>query len=240
MHGFLARHPGTLALGVLVAAWSASAGCSSGDQAAGTGASSSTSSAATTGSGGAGGSGGSGGSGGDTTTSSSTGEPSTWPACHTCLATKCSAQQKACGPECIAIQACLDAVCFNLSATGSPEEGQCQVHCQQLHGTGKATHLALVNCANSGSCQPPCAGYSYDYDQCIADADQGSCKTELAACNASQDCQIYRACAGTCTTLVSCLMCASGTGPAAGEKLYESYQQCLDTQCFAEGWLPTF
>src|SRR5689334_17738623 len=114
MNRFLAHHRGTLALGVLVAAWFAGAGCSSGDKTTGAGASSSS---AATNAGGAGGTGA--GAGGGCDGSASSGPDYTWPACHTCLATKCGAEQKACDAECLAIQACIDAVCANLSATQS-------------------------------------------------------------------------------------------------------------------------
>ncbi len=131
-------------------------------------------------------------------------------------------------------------MCWNLSALAAPDEGACQLHCQSLHPAGKQLHLAWVDCASSGGCQPPCAGYPYDYDQCVAAQNAGPCQPARDACTASNtDCQLYQACAAACTTFPDCALCAEGPGPAAGEALYEAYQLCLDTACFAQGWLPS-
>jgi len=179
--------------------------------------------------------------------------------CATCLDAECAAEKAACGADCYAIQACLDSVCFNLSATGASDEGACQVYCQSLSPNGKAAHLAYVNCANGQpealpgvptcgtpgdaggcTCQPPCAAYSYDYDQCVAAQNAGACQSARAVCLASSDCTAYQTCASGCTTLAACQACAATAGGAAGEKLYQAYQLCLDTTCLAQGWLPHF
>jgi hypothetical protein len=176
-------------------------------------------------------------------------------ACATCLDSACAPEKNACGAtsDCVAIQACIDAVCFNLSATASADEGPCQVRCQALHPDGIAQHLAYVNCAQGttdagtaapvpdggvSTCVPPCVGYPYDYDWCVAEQNAGGCQPALAACQASTGCTAYRACAGGCTTLAACEACAASPGGAAGETLYEAYQLCLDTTCLAQGWLP--
>jgi hypothetical protein len=166
-------------------------------------------------------------------------------ACSACLGPACAKEQAACGTECLSIQACIDAVCQHLSAIASSQEGQCQVHCQSLHVTGKQAHLAFVDCAVTGAgCEPPCSAYDYDYKQCIAGVNTGSCKDAFAPCdtgnlaNAGNDCVTYQTCLGTCSTLSACLHCASTPGGAAGEKLFEAYQLCIAESCFAEGWLP--
>jgi hypothetical protein len=83
------------------------------------------------------GGGGSGGAGGSTSTasstasstatSSSTGMNVTWGACDQCAETACGAEEAACDGECLAIQACLETVCFNLSAIGNMEIGRAHV-----------------------------------------------------------------------------------------------------------------
>ena len=184
------------------------------------------------------------GAGGGTTgttssmTSSGTGGDPTVGQCESCLDTKCSAEKTACGPDCYAIQACLDAVCAHLSQTGSSTEGDCQVYCQTLHPNGKAPHLAYVNCVSGAACEPPCAGAPYDYDQCVAAQTAGACKAASDACNASSDCTMYKACAATCATFADCQKCGTGTSGAAGEKLYEAYTLCFDQSCLATYWLP--
>ncbi len=179
--------------------------------------------------------------------------------CATCLRHECAAERAACTADCYAIQACLDTVCFNLSVIGSTDEGTCQVHCQALHPEGLMAHLAYVDCAyaqpqvidagtddagpidaGSVTCIPPCLGYPYDYDLCVAAENAGGCKAALEACEASSDCKAYFACASTCTTYADCEACAAGTAGDAGESLYEAYQLCLDQVCFAQGWLPHF
>jgi len=161
-------------------------------------------------------------------------------ACAACLSSLCSAELAACDSDCIALQACIDTICFNLSATGSVDEGACQVHCQGLHPASKQKHLDVVNCAQSGTAQPPCAGYSYDYDQCKMREDAGNCAAKLTACEMSSDCLAYKACASTCKTLTDCLACGSTTSGMAGQMLYADYYTCVETTCIAEGWLPNF
>jgi hypothetical protein len=157
------------------------------------------------------------------------------------LQTACKAEIAACDADCIAIQACLDAVCAHLSMIGASDEGQCQVHCQQLHLTSKQKHLDVVNCALGASqCMPPCSGYSYDWDQCTADATKNQCKPALDACNASQACLDYQTCASGCATNADCQACSSTTDGKTGEQLYEAYWQCVETSCLPEGWLPSF
>src|SRR5689334_7887537 len=79
-----------------------------------------------TGSGGSGAGGGGLNSTGMTTTSSGTGNGCMMPdggdtslACAACLSMLCSTQLAACDSDCIALQACIDTLCFNLSATAS-------------------------------------------------------------------------------------------------------------------------
>jgi hypothetical protein len=197
-----------------------------------------------------------GGSGGSVTSTASsasssgagTGGDPTVAECETCLDMKCSIEKAACDADCYAIQGCIDAVCFNLSATGSADEGACQVYCQGQHPAGKANHLAYVNCAayepstpDAGvSCSPPCAGAPYDYEQCVADSSAGSCKAASDACAASSDCTAYQACASACTTFSACEACASSASGMAGEQLFEALQLCLAHHCLAEEWLPHF
>jgi hypothetical protein len=155
-------------------------------------------------------------------------------------------EKAACDAECWAIQACIDAVCFNLSARSSPDEGACQAYCQGLHPTGKANHLAYVDCANNetpspeagASCTPPCLGAPKAYDACVAQASLASCKPEADACAASSDCQTYEACASGCATFADCEACAQSVSGAAGEEVFETLQLCLAHRCLAEEWLP--
>jgi hypothetical protein len=209
-------------LGFVLAAWSSTPGCGSGGT------------TTTSSSGSGGGTGGSGTGGG---VSGTTGSGGHFTSCKTCLDTTCAAEETACDADCIAIQACLDAVCFNLSASALPDEGKCQVHCQMLHPGAKAAHLALVNCVQSSPCQPPCAGYSFDYDTCVTQVTKGSCKTAVDACTASTDCTTYEACISSCATLTECLACATVTGGDAGQTLYEAEEACIETICIAPGWL---
>lgn len=175
------------------------------------------------------------------TTSSTTSSGMMWPDCHTCLQSECKTEIDACDAECIAIQACLDAVCAHLSMLGSMDEGACQVACQNLHAGAKQKHLNLVNCAQGGAaCMPPCAFYSFDWDQCVAKEASGTCKPLLDACNANADCQSYQSCAASCGTNAECQACASTPEGKSGRQAYESYWQCVETTCLAEAWLPNF
>jgi hypothetical protein len=99
--------------------------------------------------------------------------------CTGCLYQACGPQLAACDADCMAIQACLDARCYNLSAIGSQDENACQVFCQMQHPpAARAAHIALALCvqgvtpdggaADAGAaCQPPCLDYAYDYRQCV-------------------------------------------------------------------------
>jgi hypothetical protein len=155
--------------------------------------------------------------------------------CMGCLSQQCGAQLAACDAECLNIQACLDAYCENLSATGSPDEVDCQVYCQSQHPTGKQAHVALVSCIQATTCQPPCSGYSIDYRECVSAQNTSTCAGALASCD--KGCTDYEACTGGCTTWAACQACAAGAS-GASEKLYEAYQRCLEETCIAEAWLP--
>jgi hypothetical protein len=157
--------------------------------------------------------------------------------CMGCLSQQCGPELAACGAECLNIQACLDAYCDNLSALGSPDEDICQVWCQSQHPTGKKDHLAMVSCIQTTTCQPPCSGYSIDYNECTAAQETSACAAAKSAC-ATPDCQAYQTCTGACTTWPECQACAAGAGGAAGEKVYEAYQLCLEQTCIAQSWLP--
>jgi hypothetical protein len=175
------------------------------------------------------------GSGGTTGTG---GEDPTSVMCHSCLDTMCATQKAACTGECYAIQACLDALCSSLSASGSSDEGKCQVYCQGLHPTGKQQHLDYVNCAAAGPCTPPCAGAPYDLDQCTAVQLAGTCKAAADSCNGSQDCVTYKACIGACSTFADCQNCAMGTSGQNGLMLDEAVTLCVAQTCLAEEWVP--
>lgn len=186
----------------------------------------------TGGSGGAGGSGGSGGSGGI---------PLDPEVCGQCLDAACDTEKAACDSECLAIETCIETLCSHLSAIGSADEGQCQVHCQTIHVAGKTKHLALVNCAITSwpSCAA-CSSYPFDYEACVAklSSDGGACKGAYDACNASNDCQQYRQCVTGCSTLADCLACDDSPEGVAGAALYVAYQDCITPVCIEESWLP--
>jgi hypothetical protein len=158
--------------------------------------------------------------------------------CQGCVDQACLPQVQACGAECVAIQACLDARCVNLSAQASPDEAACQAFCQSQHPAGREAHVALAACVQASVCQPPCNGYSIDYDACVAAENVGVCAAPLAACTASAECQTYKTCVSTCTDWTSCQACAASTSAAAGETLYESYEACVEGPCLVLGWLP--
>jgi len=217
----------------------------------------STSSGGTAGSGGrTGGTGGTGGStstggttssggtgGGGTTSSGGTGgaggEQILDPVlCHECLNDQCGTPIAACGTDCLELEACIETLCSHLSEIVSPEEGQCQVHCQQLHIGSKSKHLAVVNCALGAHC-PPCSSYPWDYDHCQESATlpPGVCADLYQACNDDPDCVTYRSCVATCSTLTECLECQNvASGTSGGVKL-EDYEYCVSSQCLAESWI---
>lgn len=183
------------------------------------------------GSGGAGGGDGSGGGGMlvDGGTSSS---------CDECLDTKCANQLAACDVDCFAIEACVETQCKHLSEIGSPDEGACQVNCQNAHPKGKNKHIAVAECSLSGSCMPPCVPYPQSYDECRAFMDGGLCKDALAACAASIDCKNYNDCVSFCSTVADCVACDDTPAGQAGRKLRESYELCVASECISESWLP--
>jgi hypothetical protein len=201
------------------------------------------------------GSGGASGAGGASTSSTGASpsdagadDAATLAACEACVATECQAESAACTADCFGIQACIDAICFNLSATSAPTEGDCQVYCQSLHSAGRAAHLAWVECATTqapspdggGSCLPPCHGAPSDYDTCAAAATAGTCASAAAACSASKDCTSYVSCAAACTSATECLACAQSSTGAAGEPYYEALQLCVAQECLALEWLPHY
>lgn len=187
----------------------------------------------TGGAGEAGGTGGAGASGGTGGTGGVVLDPEL---CAACLDQECGAELTACDAECFALEACIEVLCTHLSAIGSPEEGQCQVHCQQAHSISKAKHIAVVNCVLGTNCAP-CSSYPFDHDACVAKADQGSCKAQRDACVASADCTQYRDCVAVCATLADCLACDDTAGGMAGAPLLTDYETCIAKECIAESWL---
>ncbi len=173
-----------------------------------------------------------------TASSTSTGMSATWSECDTCLATTCAAEEAACNSECLAVQACIETVCPNLSATGSPEEGQCQKKCQGEYPDGSVSHLALVNCVIDAACSPPCTFFPQDNDLCRAFMTKGACKDANQACKDSLDCQNYKDCVSTCKTLAECISCDNTPAGLAGRKVLEAYELCVAGECMAEAWLP--
>ena len=161
-----------------------------------------------------------------------------WSKCDECLATTCAAEEAACDGECKALQACIETVCFNLSAIGNlADEGKCQVKCQNDHADGKTAHTALVYCAESAKCSPPCTFYPQDYDMCRTFMDKGACKDAKQACKDSSDCATYNDCVFACSTLSGCLACDDTPSGLAGRKLLEAYELCISDECIAESWL---
>jgi hypothetical protein len=165
--------------------------------------------------------------------------------CQGCIFQACSAELGACDDDCTAIQACLDTYCVELSALASPDEAACQGYCQNLHPNGKAKHVALVGCVQASMCQPPCNGYSIDYDECaaaqIATATgaigTGACATQYAPCSGSTgDCANFSNCMSDCSTWAECQHCA--TAHPTGAMQYEAYQSCVESTCLVLGWLP--
>jgi hypothetical protein len=191
--------------------------------------------------------GGEGGGGGGSATASSTAESSsastgssmTTSVCDMCLDTTCAAEEAACDGECLAVQACLETVCFNLSVIGaSAEEGQCQTKCQGDHPDGTDNHKAVVNCAIAAKCSPPCTFYPQDYDACKSFMAKGPCQTANQACKDSNDCQTYKDCVTTCTTNKECIACDDTASGLAGRKILEAYELCVAGECLAQAWLP--
>lgn len=161
-----------------------------------------------------------------------------WSQCDECLETECASAEEACGAECQAIEACIESLCANLSASGSSDEGKCQVQCQNEHPDGTAQHLALVECSIASPCKPPCVPYPQDYEGCRAFMDQGDCAGARAACQNSANCDLYRDCASLCTSLQACLACDDSPEGLEGKAILEAYEQCIASECTTESWLP--
>jgi hypothetical protein len=163
-------------------------------------------------------------------------------ACDDCLDTECASELEACGTECVAVEACIEAVCRSI---GDATEGDCFVYCQDQHPAGINQHLAVVNCAFDGIGNDvcyipngPCVPYPQDYDACRATLTAGNCSAQLAACNASADCATYRDCTSTCGTNTSCIACSSVNGGFEGRQLLEALEGCIAGECLSESWLP--
>lgn len=156
------------------------------------------------------------------------------PACSACLREACSAELAACGSTCLAVQGCLEAVCRNLS--GSPEEGACQVACQNANPGGREPHLAAVNCVVGSACSPPC-GVEPDETLCRERMRTGACADEWAACEASVECAIYRDCTSTCGTFAECLACSDTTTGMSGRVVLQAYETCVASGCILEAWV---
>jgi hypothetical protein len=161
--------------------------------------------------------------------------------CAACLETSCAVQRAACGAECYALQACLDAVCAGLAGSGGSEEAQCQVYCQGLHPAGKDQHVAYAACASTAPCggtSGSCSANPYDFQQCAANQRSGCCKSVVDACAANGDCSAYQACTASCSTLADCVSCGAGASQAVGRTLTEDLALCVEQTCFPEHWLP--
>ncbi len=159
--------------------------------------------------------------------------------CAMCLDSKCGTQLGACDADCLGVEACIEAACKNLVESGLPDEGPCQVYCQQQFAAGKQAHLAVANCSQGpgGTCGP-CSSNPFDYDDCRLKADAGPCAAAKQACKDSTDCTQYSNCASTCTTLTVCVNCQNGPSGAAGYALALEYERCVASDCIAESWLP--
>jgi hypothetical protein len=177
-------------------------------------------------------------SGSSTSTSSSTTTDPTVAQCKSCVEAACSAEKTACNSDCYAIQACLDTVCENLSATNAPSEGACQAYCENQHPNGKSALVAYAGCIQGTMCNG-CAGPPYDYEQCAQAQIGGPCQSAAAACAGSADCMAYQSCVSGCATDTACEACSSGTSGTAGEMLYYALQSCIDQTCLSLYWLPS-
>ena len=165
-----------------------------------------------------------------------------WSTCDECLDSTCAEALSACGDDCIAIEACVQMVCGNLSATGSADEGPCQVQCQNAHSAAKQPHLDVVYCAEgaSSTCFPPCTPFPQDYDACRAFMIAGDCFATALACDDAPECNAYRDCIGTCSSLDECLACDDDEEGQLGRAYLELHEQCIAAECIAEAWLPNF
>jgi hypothetical protein len=161
-----------------------------------------------------------------------------WSACDECLEMECSAAEKNCGPDCRAIQGCIETTCVGLSASASMDEGECQIQCQSKHAAGKDQHLAVVNCAVDTKCQPPCTFYPQDYDLCRTFMNNGDCYGYNQACENSLNCKNFRDCISFCASLPDCLACDDTPELAQGRAILEAYELCVAAECVAESWIP--
>lgn len=163
-----------------------------------------------------------------------------WSACDECLEQKCGAAEKNCGPDCRAIQGCIETTCIGLSAAGSMDEGACQIQCQSKFPGGKDQHLAVVNCAVDPNtmCSPPCTFFPQDYDLCRNFMNNGDCFGYNKACEADLNCRNFRDCVSFCATLPDCLACDDTAEKAQGRALFEAYETCVAAECLTESWIP--
>ena len=159
-----------------------------------------------------------------------------WGQCDECLENACASVEALCGADCVAIEACIETTCTNLT----DDESACFVHCQNRFPAGKTQHLALVNCAQAKteSCQPPCAFYPQDYDLCRTFMNNGDCFGYQGACEASLNCKNFRDCISLCGTLTECLACDDTPEGAEGRALLEGYEACVASECLTESWMP--
>ncbi|TKD09226.1 hypothetical protein [Polyangium fumosum] len=160
-----------------------------------------------------------------------------WSQCDECLEGTCGQAEKACGPDCRSIEACIETVCVNLS--DSPQdESACFVYCQDRFPAGKDQHLAVVNCALEVMCSPPCTFYPQDYDLCRTFMNNGDCTGFQKACEADARCGVYRDCVKFCTSIGDCTACDDSADGTEGRKLLEAYEQCVASECMTESWIP--
>ena len=179
-----------------------------------------------------------GGQGGGNSGSSGGVDPGPWSQCDECLETECGVAEKNCGPNCRAIEACIETICAHLSELGSADEGPCFVQCQSEHAAGKEQHVTAANCANDTKCQPPCTFYPQDYDLCRTFMTNGDCAAYSAACEASLSCKSFRQCIETCSSLQDCLACDDSSAGTEGRALLEAFETCIATECLSESWIP--
>lgn len=154
-------------------------------------------------------------------------------ACDQCLDSVCEAQLCDCDAECVAIEACLEAVCGPNVADS--EEGACQVYCQNEHPASKQKHLAVVSCAYGAQCVD-CQAWPAAYDACRGAQIAGPCAPQRAACDASSDCLAYESCIAGCASAATCVACSDSASGAAGRQLREALEGCVARECLAEWW----
>ncbi|HRI66593.1 MAG TPA: hypothetical protein PK156_20230 [Polyangium sp.] len=161
-----------------------------------------------------------------------------WSQCDMCLEGNCAMAEKACGPDCVAIEACIETTCKHLSELGSDEESPCFIQCQNKYPGGKAQHVALVDCAFMTTCQPPCTFYPQDYDFCRGFMNNGDCYGIQKACDENVNCKNFRDCVSFCTTLQDCLACDDTAQGIEGRAYLEAYETCVARECLTESWIP--